>query len=469
MKDADIIVIGAGAAGLSVASGAAQMGARAVLIEGGEMGGDCLNHGCVPSKALIAAAAAAQGMRDAGRFGVRTVEPEVDFAAVMDHVADVIAGIAPHDSQERFEGLGVRVIRGHARFVGRDAVEVNGERLTARRIVVAAGSRPFVPPVPGLDGVEYLTNETVFALRERPAHLLILGGGPIGVELAQAFCRLGSQVTLVQRGTILTREDPEAVEVVREALTREGVTLREGAEVKAAGEDDGRTWLRIGEERIAGSHLLVATGREAAVAGLGLEAAGITGDGKGIAVDRRLRTANRHVFAIGDIVAEAPRFTHVAGYHAGIVIRQAMLGLPAKADHSRIPRVTYAAPELAHIGLTEAEAREAHGAVQVIREDMSGIDRARAERTTEGWIKLVLHRGRPVGVTIVGAQAGELIAPWVQAMAAGTRLSTLSGLVIPYPTLSDLGKRAAGAYFSMKLFGNPWVERVVRLIQRVVP
>jgi pyruvate/2-oxoglutarate dehydrogenase complex dihydrolipoamide dehydrogenase (E3) component len=469
VTDADIIVIGAGAAGLSVASGAAQMGARVVLIEAGEMGGDCLNHGCVPSKALIAAAAAAQGMREAGRFGLGVVEPEVDFAAVMDHVAEVIAGIAPHDSQERFEGLGVRVIRGHARFVDRDAVEVNGERLTARRIVVAAGSRPFVPPVPGLAETGYLTNETVFGLRERPEHLLILGGGPIGVELAQAFRRLGSRVTLVEGDAILGREDPEAVEVVRAALLREGVTLREGGTVEEAGADDTGPWLRIGEDRIAGSHLLVATGREASVAGLNLAAAGVTGDAKGIAVDRRLKTANRHVFAIGDIVAEAPSFTHVAGYHAGIVIRQAMLGLPAKADHSRIPRVTYTAPELAHIGLTETEARETHGAVQVIREAMAGIDRARAERETEGWIKLVLHRGRPVGVTIVGAQAGELIAPWVQAMAAGTRLSTLSGLVIPYPTLSDLGKRAAGAYFSVKLFGNPWVERVVRIIQRVVP
>lgn len=469
MTDADIIVIGAGAAGLSVASGAAQMGARVVLIEAGEMGGDCLNHGCVPSKALIAAAAAAQGMREAGRFGLGVVEPEVDFAAVMDHVAEVIAGIAPHDSQERFEGLGVRVIRGHARFVDRDAVEVNGERLTARRIVVAAGSRPFVPPVPGLAETGYLTNETVFGLRERPEHLLILGGGPIGVELAQAFRRLGSRVTLVEGDAILGREDPEPVEVVRAALLREGVILREGGTVEEAGADDAGPWLRIGEDRIAGSHLLVATGREASVAGLNLAAAGVTGDAKGIAVDRRLKTANRHVFAIGDIVAEAPSFTHVAGYHAGIVIRQAMLGLPAKADHSRIPRVTYTAPELAHIGLTEAEARETHGAVQVIREALAGIDRARAERETEGWIKLVLHRGRPVGVTIVGAQAGELIAPWVQAMAASTRLSTLSGLVIPYPTLSDLGKRAAGAYFSVKLFGNPWVERVVRIIQRVVP
>ena len=251
-------------------------------------------------------------------------------------------------------------------------------------------------------------------------------------------------------------------------MIRDGVVLREGEAVSAAGRGDG-PWLQVGEERIEGSHLLVATGRTAAVEGLNLAAAGIEGDAKGIVTDARLRTANRKVFAVGDIVAGAPSFTHVAGYHAGIVIRQAMLGVPAKADHSRIPRVTYSNPELAHVGMTEAEAREAHPKVNVVQQPISGIDRAQAERLTEGWIKLMLVKGRPVGVTIVGPQAGDLIAPWVQAMAAGTRLSTLSGLVLPYPTLSDLGKRAAGTYFSVKLFGNPWVARAVRLVQRILP
>lgn len=465
----DLIVIGAGSAGLSVASGAAQMGARVVLIEGGEMGGDCLNHGCVPSKALIAAAAQAQGMRDAGRFGLAPVEPDVDFAAVMAHVAGVIAEIAPHDSQERFEGFGIRVIRGRARFTAPRQIEVNGEALSARRIVLATGSRPMVPPVPGLDGVDYLTNESIFALTERPSHLLVLGGGPIGLELAQSFRRLGSEVTVLEASTILAHEDRDAVEVVRNALTREGVTLREGAKVEEAGCEAGALWLRIGEERIEGSHLLVATGRSAGVEGLNLSAAGIEGDAKGIKVDKRLRTTDPKVYAIGDVVADAPSFTHVAGYHAGIVVRQAVLSLPAKADHTLMPRVTYTAPELAHVGLTEAEAREAHDKIDVIQQPLAENDRARTERDTEGWIKLVLHRGKPVGVTITGQHAGDLLAPWVQAMTAGTRLSTLSGVVLPYPTLSELGKRAAGAYFSPKLFGNPWVERIVRLIQRVIP
>lgn len=468
MSRADLIVIGAGAAGLSVASGAAQMGLRVTLIEGGEMGGDCLNHGCVPSKALIAAGARAQAMRDAGRFGIAPVEPAVDFAAVMDHVADVVAGIAPHDSQERFEGLGVRVIRGMARFVGPRAVAVNGEVIAARRVVIATGSRPFVPRVPGLADVPFLTNESIFGLRERPGHLLVLGGGPIGVELAQAFRRLGAAVTLIEAGTILGREEPEAVAVVRTALQREGVALHEGVSVDAAGQDDG-VWLEAGGQRFAGSHLLVAVGRRAAVDALDLGQAGITATDAGIAVDARLRTTNPKVFAIGDVVADAPSFTHVAGYHAGVVIRQAVLGLPARARHDVVPRVTYTAPELAQVGLTEAAARAAHDDVQVIRQDFARNDRARADRATEGFLKLVIVRGRVAGVTITGPHAGELIAPWVQAMATRTRLSAISGLVLPYPTLSEVGKAAAGIYFSMKLFGNPWVERIARIVQRVVP
>ena len=495
----DLIVIGAGAAGLSVASGAVQMGASVTLIEAGEMGGDCLNHGCVPSKTLIAAAARAHQMRDAGRFGITPVEPQVNFAAVMDHVRSVIAGIAPHDSQERFEGLGARVLRAHARFVGPRLIEVAGERLTARRIVIATGSRPFVPPIPGLDTVEYLTNETIFGLDALPGHLAILGGGPIGAELAQAFRRLGAEVTLIDSGTILSREDPQAVAFVREAMKREGLAIRE--DTRIASVEGGAGAIRLhpetGEE-IEATHLLVATGRTAGVDGLGLEAAGIRADTRGIETDARLRTSDRHVYAIGDVVADAPSFTHVAGYHAGIVIRQAMLGLPARADHSRIPRVTYTSPELAQLGPTEAEARSARRkggqsvAVAMAEGGAAGADpaattdartdviptsylrytdndRARTEKATEGFVKLLIRKGKPHGVTIVGPQAGDLLAPWVQAMASGTRLTVISGLVLPYPTLPELGKRAAGAYLSPKLFDNPWVERVVRLIQRVLP
>jgi len=468
MSDVDLIVIGAGAAGLSVASGAVQMGVSVVLIEGREMGGDCLNYGCVPSKALIAAAAQAQTMRDAARFGIGAVEPKIDFPAVMAHVHDVIAQIAPHDSVERFEGLGVRVIRGMARFTGAQEVEVNGETIRARRIVLATGSRPFVPDIPGLDQVDYLTNETVFDLKALPEHLMILGGGPIGVELAQAFARLGAKVTLVESGTILKREDPDAVDLARKALVADGVVLKENSKVGEVGQVDG-LWLEAGDARISGSHLLIATGRAATVDGLGLDVAGVDHDPKGITTTASLRTSNRRVYAIGDVVAATPSFTHVAGYHAGVVIRQVVLGLPAKADHALIPRVTYTAPELAQIGLTEDEARDTYGDIQVIRQDLAGNDRARADRATEGWMKLVLHRGKPVGVTIVAPHAGEMLAPWAQAMSAKTRLSKLSGMVLPYPTVSELAKSATGTYFSEKLFGNPWVERAARLIQRFVP
>mgnify|MGYP001627755934 CR=1 FL=1 len=473
--NADLIVIGAGAAGLSVASGAAQMGLRVVLIEGREMGGDCLNYGCVPSKALIAAAARAQAMRSADAFGINSVDPKIDFGAVMEHVGDVIAAIAPHDSVERFEGLGVRVIRGFAQFSGPQTVTVNGETLTARRVVVASGSRPFVPPVPGLDDLDYLTNETVFNLRDQPEHLLILGGGPIGVELAQAFRRLGSAVTLIDSETILGREDPEAVDLVRQTLKEEGITLMEEGGVSSVGQTTLKTegrkeiWLKVGENRISGSHLLIATGRSATVEGLGLDVAGIEADPKGIKVDQRLRTSNPKVYAIGDVVADTPSFTHVAGYHAGVVIRQVVLGLPGKANHDLIPRVTYCAPELAQIGLTEREAREKHGDIQVIRQELAGNDRARADRATDGWLKLIIYRGKPVGVSIIADHGGEMLATWAQALSTKTRLSRLSGVVLPYPTVSEVSKAATGAYFSSKLFGNPWVERVARLIQRFVP
>ncbi|MGI3168874.1 dihydrolipoyl dehydrogenase family protein [Pseudooceanicola sp. C21-150M6] len=468
MSQADLIVIGAGAAGLSVAAGAAQMGARVVLVEAGEMGGDCLNHGCIPSKSLIAAAARVQMARD-GFPGMVAAEPEVDFAAVMDHVRTVIAGIAPHDGQARFERLGVRVIRGWARFVGPDSVAVGDEVLRARRIVIATGSRPAVPVVPGLDRVAYLTNETVFALTALPAHLAVMGAGPVGVELAQAFRRLGAKVTLIDRGAMLKREDPQAVAVVRAALLRDGVAVLEECALSSVAADGAAIRLETAMGPVVATHLLVATGREASVAGLELGAAGIAGDARGIPVDRRLRTVNRRVFAVGDVAAGQPRFTHVAGFHAGVVVRQAMLGLPARADRAIVPRATYSAPELAQVGLTETEARARHGDIAVITKPFDENDRARTDLGTGGWIKLVIRRGQVIGVTLVAPAASELIAPWAVSLSQGLALRRIAGTILPYPTRSELGKAAAGAYFSAKLFGNPLIERVVRLIQRMIP
>lgn len=466
---ADLCIIGAGSAGLSVAAGAAQMGAAVVLIERDRMGGDCLNTGCVPSKALIAAAHAAEAMRGGSRFGVTGAAPEIDFARVHAHVHGVIGAIAPHDSVERFEGLGVTVLRASARFTGPEEVEAGAERIRARRFVIATGSTAAIPRLPGLADVPYLTNETVFELTERPGHLLVVGGGPIGVEMAQAFRRLGADVTLFDIGPILPRDEPEAVEVLRRRLLAEGITLRESAAVETvARAGDGVAVTLAGGERIEGTHLLVAAGRKANVEGLGLEAAGIGFTAKGITVDSGLRSSNRRVFAIGD-VAGGPQFTHVAGYHAGLVIRSALFGLPVRTDYAALPWVTYADPELAHVGLTEAEARKAGGEVSVLLERLAGNDRAQAERETEGLIKVVLgRRGRILGATIVAPRAGEMIGLWGLAIQNRLRIGAIASSLAPYPTLSEISKRAAGRYYTLTLFGAR-TRRLVGLIQRFLP
>lgn len=467
--ETDICVIGAGSGGLSVAAGAVQMGARVVLIEAGEMGGDCLNAGCVPSKALIAAAKVAEAQRR-GFQGVKGVTPEVDFGAVKDHVAAVIAQIAPVDSQERFEGLGCTVIRAFARFTGPREVEAGDTVVRARRFVIATGSRPSVPPIQGVDQVPYLTNETIFALRERPDHLLVIGGGPIGVEMAQAHRRLGCDVTVIEGANVLGREDPELAAVLIQALKDEGIRFAEGQPVVRLAGSAGAVEVTLGDgTSIKGTHLLMAVGRKVALDGLGLEAAGIAQTAKGVTVDARLRSSNRRVFAVGD-AAGGLQFTHVAGWHAGIVVRQAVLGLPAKADPRALPRATYTDPELAQVGLTEAEARAAHGAaLTVVRAEFAHNDRAQAEGKTRGFAKVMVVKGRPVGASIVGPQAGELIGLWALAISARLKMSAVAGMVAPYPTLGEVSKRAAGAYFSPKLFENPTLKRLVRFVQRWVP
>ncbi len=464
--DCDVCVIGAGAAGLSVAVGAVQLGARTVLFEKGTMGGDCLNYGCVPSKALLAAAHAAQGIAQAARYGIHAGTPAVDFAAVMRHVHEVIGQIAPHDSVERLEKLGVRVIGAAAQFTGRDEVSGGGVRVRARRIVIAAGSAALIPPVSGIEQIGALTNETLFSLRRRPEHLLILGGGPVGVEMAQAFRRLGSAVSLFQRGRLLPRDEPELVEVLRERLAGEGIAIHEGVEIAAICPDARGIAVRYGSgDEVVGSHLLVAAGRQPRLTGLALERAGIEYTSAGIRVDARLRTSNRRVFALGDVIG-APQFTHAAGYQAGIVIRNALFRLPAKVDYRALPWVTYCDPELAQVGLTEAQARERFGAtVQVVRVNLEDNDRARAQGYTAGGIKVVTNRrGSILGAGILGPQAGELIALWGLAVSQGLRLSALTNLIIPYPTLGEISKAAASAFYRPKLF-SPWPRRLVRLLR----
>ncbi|WP_436642325.1 dihydrolipoyl dehydrogenase family protein [Microbaculum sp. FT89] len=466
----DICVIGAGSGGLSVAAAAAAFGVPVVLIEKGRMGGDCLNTGCVPSKALIAAARRAQAMRDAAPFGVAAVDPQVNFRKVHDHVHDVIDAIAPTDSVERFRAMGVTVLEAAARFEDPRTVIAGDTRIAARRFVVATGSKPAVPPIPGLDAVDYHTNETIFDVTRKPAHLIVIGGGPIGLELAQSFRRLGSEVTVLEADRALGREDPELAEVVLTRLALDGVRIRDKATVARVGKR-GANGVRVvveteaGKEAIDGSDLLVATGRAAVTAGLDLEKARVFADEKGIRVDRKLRSSNRKVYAVGD-VARGPQFTHVANYHAGIAVRNILFRLGAKVSYGHVPRVTYTDPELAQVGMTEAEAAERYGRIRVLRWPFGENDRARAERETDGFVKVVTTKGgRILGVGIAGAQAGEIIQMWGLAILKGLDIKAMTAFVSPYPTLSEIGKRAAIEFYRPSL-SSPMVRRSIAFLRK---
>ena len=466
----DICVIGAGSGGLSAAAAAAAFGVSVVLIEKGRMGGDCLNYGCVPSKALIAAAKRANSAATAGAFGV-DAHPKIDFARAIRHVGKVIAAVAPNDSAQRFAGLGVRVVAGAARFTGPGTVTVDGGvTVQARRFVVATGSSPAIPPIPGLAQTPYLTNESIFEICELPSHLVVIGGGAVGLELGQAFRRLGSRVTVVEAARLLAKDDAECAEIVIDALVREGIEIRAGASVQSVRPTRGGVELivRSGEveERVTGSHLLVAAGRVPNVEGLGLEEAGIEFTRAGIAVDRRLLTTNRRVHAIGDAAAGGMMFTHVANYHAGLVIRHALFRLWVKVSYNAVPWVTFTDPELAHVGLTDEQAREQGYRIRVMRWPFCENDRAQSERTTVGHAKVVTNaRGRILGATIVGAHAGELIAPWALAISQGLNIRAMAEIVVPYPTFGEINKRAAMMFFASAA-ANPTVRRIVRLLRR---
>lgn len=463
-KKFDLVVIGAGAAGLTAAGGAAMFGLRVALIEAGKMGGECLNTGCVPSKALIAAASRAHQGRGGARLGIDLGEPRVDWAGVRAHVDGAIAAIAPTDSAERFEAMGVEVIRTRARFLDRTTVLADNRRLRAPRIVIATGSRPKLPDLPGLADVPYLTNETLFGLDVLPDHLLVLGGGPIGCEMAQAFQRLGSQVTVVAPKPPLARDDPDASATVAEQLRREGITFEPCSAIRVASAA-GSLALTLEDGRVlTGSHLLVAIGREANVEGLDLAAAGVEAGPDGIVVDARRRTSNRRIYAIGDCRA-GPRFTHVSGYEGSLVALDVALGWPGKVDWRALPRVTYTDPELAQVGLTEAEARGRHAAIEVVRQDLAHNDRAVAEGDTRGFLKLIRHRGQVVGVTIVGARASELLLPWTQIMTGKSSTFALGSAVIAYPTRSEIAKAAAFAALEPQVFGA-WPKRWARAVAR---
>lgn len=469
--ETDICIIGAGSGGLSVAAGAAQMGARVVLLEGHKMGGDCLNYGCIPSKALIAAGKQAHAMEAGAPLGVAPATPVVDYAAAKDHVHSVIEAIKPMDSQERFEGFGVTVIREFGRFISEREVQAGDTVITARRFVIATGSGPLVPPIPGLGDVTVHTNETIFDLRERPEHLIIVGGGPIGMEMAQAHLRLGSKVTVIEGAKALGKDDPELAAIVLDNLRAEGVEIVEGAMAeKVSGGKDGPVTIHTNEGDFTGSHLLMAVGRKVNLDKLDLDKARVAHDRGGVRVDPGLRsTTNKRVYAIGD-AAGGLQFTHVAGYHAGVIVRSMLFGLPAKAKTDHIPSATYTDPELAQVGLSEVEARKKHGsALEVVRAEFTHNDRAVAEGKTRGLVKVMIVKGRPVGASIVGPQAGELIGTWAMAIANNMKMSAIAGTVLPYPTLGEVNKRAVSAYFSPRLFESDTVKRVVRLVQKYLP
>lgn len=469
--DCDLCVIGAGSGGLSIAAAAAAFGVKVVLIERGKMGGDCLNTGCVPSKALIAAAHHAHSARRAGEFGIKVEGVAVDFQRVHRHVQEVIAHIAPVDSQERFEGLGVTVLRETASFAAPDRVKAGEHDIKARRFIIATGSGPAIPPISGIDTVPYLTNESLFELTTLPARLLVLGAGPIGCEMAQAFQRLGSQVTIIEMARPLARDDEEAAGVVVDALRQDGVQFETGARATAVKKTDDGLSLSLSfadgaTKEIVGSHLLIAAGRRPTVGGLGLEAGNIAYDKHGIMVDEGLRSiSNRRVYAVGDVAGGA-QFTHAANYQAGLVIRNALFRLPVKVKADAIPWVTYTDPELAQIGLTEAAARQKFGDIRVMKAEFSHNDRSIAERTTAGFLKVVTSpKGKIFGATIVGQGAGELAGQWQFALNQGTPLRSLANVIFPYPTRAEISRRAAIAYFSRSL-GSPWLRALISLLRR---
>lgn len=466
----DIAIIGAGAGGLSIAAVAAQLKLSTVLIEDNKMGGDCLNYGCVPSKSLIAAAKAAHHFTTTQHFGVEAVKPTVDFAKVMEHVADVIKTIAVNDSVERFTDLGAQVILGHGEFIDLSTVKVGDKLIRARRFVIATGSSPAMPSIPGLAEIPFYTNETIFDLREKPKKLVIVGGGPIGCELAQAFSYLGVDVTLLEAFSIMPRDEPDLVAIIREKLVQVGIKIHECVKINKIQQNQNEIELSIEDagvqKMITGSHLMIAAGRKPNINGLNLERANIIFSPKGIQTNQQLRTTNKKVYAIGDVIGSF-QFTHIANYHAGIVIRNMLFKLPAKVDYTAIPWVTYTDPELAHAGLTTTEAFKLDKNAQVIEVHFSENDRAQTERHTQGKIKVIVtKKGKILGCSILGPQAGELILPWIMLIKNRKTLREMNDVTIPYPTLNEISKRVASEFYKPALFSSA-VKKLVRFLKYI--
>jgi pyruvate/2-oxoglutarate dehydrogenase complex dihydrolipoamide dehydrogenase (E3) component len=460
--DFDIGVIGGGAAGLTVTAGAAQAGAKSLLIEKEKnLGGDCLHYGCVPSKTLIRTAQVYHLMKNSQEFGLPDVTlPPVDFRKVANRIRSVINTIQKHDSEERFCKLGARVAFGEPSFIDEHSIRLNGQTISAKNWVVTTGSSPAVPPIEGLDKTPFLSNKDIFSLDELPKSLIILGAGPISIEMAQAFSRLGSKVTVVQRSVqILTKEDKDMADSIMEVLQSEGVTFYLNTSLLSV--QDLRTEKEVTIEtdtgkkvRLRGERILVALGREANVSGLGLEGLGIEFSTRGIRVDKRLRTRHKHIYAAGDVTGRY-LFTHAAGYEGGVVFTNAIFHLPRKVDYTFLPWCTYTDPELASIGMNEKAAKEAGIEYSVWIEEFRDNDRSLAEGVKVGRIKMILdEKEKPLGVQILGPHAGELISEWVAIMNGKLKLSTLAAAVHPYPTLGEINKKVAGTFYAPKIFSH---------------
>jgi len=471
----DLCIIGAGSAGLSVAAGARAFGASVVLIERGEMGGECLNVGCVPSKALIASARLARRMRTASRFGLADVDPRASFKGVARHVEAVIDEIAPHDSEERFKALGVEVIRADARFTNARTVVAGDRIIRARRFVIATGSKPNIPEIPGLRDVPYFTNETIFANERKLTHLVVIGGGAMAVELGQAFAQLGSQVTIVARGQGLSNFDPDLADIVLRRLRHDGVRLLEVSQVtriepRSQGIGVVVTDAQGVETRLDASHILVAAGRAPNFEGLDIAKARlrrVSRDSDRIAVGDDMKTSNSRIYIIGDAMGGA-MFTHAAGYHAGLVVRSAVLGLPAKQKPGQIPRTAYADPEIAEVGLNEtALARKKKSGWRVVRTALAESDRLKTEGEALGSAKMIVDgQGKILGAGVVGGHAGETIALFSLAVAQGLKVSDLAGFIPAYPTESEIVRRLVTEYYR-DLPSNPWLRRLAAVVRQL--
>lgn len=467
----DLAIIGGGSGGLSLASGSAQLGLKVALIEGHKMGGDCLNYGCVPSKALLAAAKSIyQARHQAPGFGAELEFKSLDFSKVMGHVLSVIKTIEPHDSVSRFESLGVKVFQEYGQFLDAHTLKAGEETLQARKIVIATGSSPFIPPIKGIDTIDYLTNETIFDLKTLPKQLIVIGGGPIGCELAQAFAMLGSKVTIIEAMNILPKDDKDCVAIVRQSLKDTGIVVLEQSQVnEVVKKDEATIEVKIStpseDKVLTGSHVLVATGRKPNIDKLNLEKADIAHSKKGVEVNNRLQTSQKHIYAIGD-VAGPYQFTHMASYQSGIVLRNIAFKIPAKVNYDAVPWVTYTVPELAHVGKSETDIKDSSD-FTVTQWQFSQSDRAQTENETTGLIKIITDKkGKIYGATIVGAHAGELILPWVMALRIGKTLRAFTDTIAPYPTLSEVSKQVSGEFYKPKLFSKK-VRMVVSWLQKL--